>query len=547
MPKVTQENINELMQELITIISETNGISLNDTLELLMHSPTLKAKRTSHKLILEFQRLLADFHQDEIDVYTLLNHSVAKAFFEFFRHFPLPYHEEHIHLTGSMSAEFLYPRLKVLLEGPNRKIYEEKIIQAYGVKSIPIKSVEDVDNLIRLKEGEQFKEYLRILYLPKLVLYSKEAHVEAAYHMASELYNKYNVGSIRLKFTLSRATTDKSEQIPGLESVNEEDVVMGLYEGFKRFQNEHPFYQFILSPCFRKEAEFFDNENFKTKEEHFLYQCEKIIELVKKFPELNDHLVEVDTVGDEKELYRKAHFMQMKAGFRKLQYEGFKIRSHHGETWKSLKKGIQSVDNAMNIWRVDTLEHGLSLGINPNYYYHRMFQRVMEENEKSNGLNPKNIEYHEIMDMEWRDLIVRDKLIQGVPLTEIEQLSFLKTKFHAAREVESYQHDVLNRLINKEVSLVALPSSNMKLTGAFPDYKDHPFSWWEKKGVTLGVGTDNYITHNTDFIQEMLILLFSDPDNLKITKLLMVTTKESRRAYISSLLWQMRKKFCVNE
>jgi len=536
MPKVTQENINELMQELITIISETNGISLNDTLELLMHSPTLKGKRTPHKLIQEFQRLLADFHQDEIDVYTLLNHSVSKAFFEFFKNFPLPYHEEHIHLTGSMSAEFLYPRLKVLLEGPNRKIYEEKIIQAYGEKSIPIKSVEDVDNLIRLKEGEQFKEYLRILYLPKLVLYSKEAHVEAAYHMASELYNNYNVGSIRLKFTLSRATTDKSEQIPGLESVNEEDVVMGLYEGFKRFQDEHPFYQFILSPCFRKEAEFFDNENFKTKEEHFLYQCEKIIELVRKFPELKDHLVEVDTVGDEKELYRKAHFMQMKAGFRKLQYEGFKIRSHHGETWKSLKKGIQSVDNAMNIWRVDTLEHGLSLGINPNYYYHRMFQRVMEENEKSNGLNPKNIEYHEIMDMEWRDLIVRDKLIQGVPLTEIEQLSFLKTKFHAAREVESYQHDVLNRLINKEVSLVALPSSNMKLTGAFPDYKDHPFSWWEKKGVTLGVGTDNYITLDTDFIQEMLILLFSDPDNLKITKLLMVTTKESRRAYISSLL-----------
>lgn len=545
MPKVTQETINELMQELITIVSETNGISLNDTLELMMHSPSLKTQRKPHKLIQEFQRLLADFHQDEIDVYTLLNHSVAKAFFEFFKNFPLPYHEEHIHLTGSMSAEFLYPRLKVLLEGPNRKIYEEKIIQAYGNKSIPITSVEDVDNLIRLKEGEQFKEYLRILYLPKLVLYSKEAHVEAAYHMASELYNNYNVGSIRLKFTLSRATTDKTEQIPGLESVNEEDVVMGLYEGFKRFKDEHPFYQFILSPCFRKEAEFFDNENFKTKEEHFLYQCEKIIELVKKFPELKDHLVEVDTVGDEKELYRKAHFMQMKAGFRKLQYEGFKIRSHHGETWKSLKKGIQSVDNAMNIWRVDTLEHGLSLGINPNYYYHRMFQRVMEENEKSNGLNPKNIEYHEIMDMEWRDLIVRDKLIQGVPLTEIEQLSFLKTKFHAAREVESYQHDVLNRLINKEVSLVALPSSNMKLTGAFPDYKDHPFSWWEKKGVTLGVGTDNYITLNTDFIQEMLILLFSDPDNLKITKLLMVTTKESRRAYISSLLWQMRKKFCT--
>ncbi|GAB4024955.1 MAG: hypothetical protein Fur0010_28170 [Bdellovibrio sp.] len=545
MPKLAQETIEELLQELIIIISETNGISLNDTIELMLHSPTLKEKRKPLKLIQEFQRLLADFHQNVVDVDTILQHPVSDAFFQFFRNFPLPYHEEHIHLTGSLSAEFLYPRLKVLLEGPNKKIYEEKIKQVYGEKSVPITSVEDVDNLIRLKEDEQFKEYLRILYLPKLVLYSKEAHVEAAFHMAHDLYHKFNVGSIRLKFTLSRATTDSSEQVPGLEMVTEEDVVLGLYEGFMRFKRQHPFFHFILSPCFRKEAEFFDSENFKTKEEHFLYQCEKILELVKKYPELKDHLVEVDTVGDEKELYRKAHFMQMKAGFRKLQYEGFKIRSHHGETWKSLKKGIQSVDNAMNIWRVDTLEHGLSLGINPNYYYHRMFQRVMEENKKGNGLNPKNIEYHEIMDMEWRDLIVRDKLIQGIPLIESEYMSFLKTKFHTAREVESYQHDVLNRLINKQVSLVALPSSNMKLTGAFPDYKDHPFSWWEKKGVTLGVGTDNYITLNTNFIREMLILLYSDPENLKITKLLMVTTKESRRAFISSLLWQMRKKFCA--
>ena len=96
-------------------------------------------------------------------------------------------------------------------------------------------------------------------------------------------------------------------------------------------------------------------------------------------------------------------------------------------------------------------------------------------------------------------------------------------------------------MINKKVSLVALPSSNLKLTGQFPDYKDHPFSWWEKKGVKLGVGTDNYITLSTNYIQEMLILLFSDPENLKITKLLMIATKESRRPFISHLLWKMRK------
>jgi adenosine deaminase len=98
-------------------------------------------------------------------------------------------------------------------------------------------------------------------------------------------------------------------------------------------------------------------------------------------------------------------------------------------------------------------------------------------------------------------------------------------------------------MLDKQISLVALPSSNLKLTGSFPDYKDHPFSWWEKKGVELGVGTDNYVTLQTNFIQELLLILFSDPQNLKITKLLMVATRETRRPYISHLLWLMRKQY----
>ena len=57
--------------------------------------------------------------------------------------------------------------------------------------------------------------------------------------------------------------------------------------------------------------------------------------------------------------------------------------------------------------------------------------------------------------------------------------------------------------------------------------------------IRLGVGTDNYITLGTNFTQEMLILLYSDPYNLKIMKLLMVTTKEPRRPYLSHLLWRM--------
>ena len=428
-----------------------------------------------------------------------------------------------------------------ICEGKNKEIYEKKIRDVYGEDSIPINSIDDVDNLIRLKEGEQFGKYLEILYLAKLVLVDRKAHEDAAYHMAEELYSKFNVGQIRLKFTLSRSTTIESEKVPGIEDITEEDVVLGLYDGFKKFQKNNSFFKFIPSPSFRKENNLFDSENYETKKDHFEAQVNSLLNILDKHEFLRPFVSEVDTVGDEKELYRKVHFKQMKSGLRRLQYNGFQIRSHHGETWKTLKKGVQSVDNAMNIWHIDTLEHGLSLGINPNFYYHSLMQRVLEKNQKGEALKKGRQEYNEIQDMEWHDDSVKAKILKGTPLKDEEIISFTKTKFHTAREVEHYQHDVLNRMINKQVSLVALPSSNLKLTGCFPDYKDHPFSWWEKKGVRLGVGTDNYITLSTNFIQEMLILLFSDPVNLKITKLLMVSTKEKRRPYISHLLWEMRK------
>ncbi len=533
--------IQDIKISLIDVISETNGITINDTLELLGHHPGLKCNPLVEKSLAEFRKLIIGFHNNEVDISTVLNHPFSEAFFGFFKDFPIPYHEEHIHLTGSLSADFIYPRLKVLLKGPDQKLYEDKIRQVYGDDSIPINSIADIDRLIRLKEGEQFKTYLKILYLSKLILTTKEAHEAAAYHMASELYKKYNVGKIRLKFTLSRSTGISDEQIPGLLNLTEDDVVLGLYDGFMKFKKEKPFFNFILSPSFRKESNFFDQSAYPSKKEHFEDQVKSILEILKKYPFLQEVLSEVDTVGDEKEVYRKKHFLEMKSGLRRLQFQGFKIRSHHGETWKILRLGVQAVDNALNIWHIDTLEHGISLGINPNFYFHRLYQRIMEMNQLQKPLNPNSFEYDEIMDMEWQDEEVREKLIKGIALNSKEMEKFLKTKFHTAREIEHYQHDVLNRMINKKVSLVALPSSNLKLTGAFPDYKDHPFSWWEKKGVQLGIGTDNYITLSTNYIQELLILLYSNPDSLKITKLLMVATKETRRPYISHLLWEMRK------
>ncbi len=531
-----------LVKEFTELASETNGITLSDTLDLLISSSLKTKNPEAYETVTDFRKVLNEFITNEKSIDALIKHPFSLVLEDFFKRFPLKYQEEHIHLTGSLTAGFIWSKLKPLLDGPHQKIYEQKIKQVYGDQAWPIKSADDVNRLIRLKETEGFSAYLKILYLTKLIFTSKEAHSDAAYSMAEDLYLNYNVGQIRLKFSLSRSTSDSSEQIPGIDDVTAEDVIVGLYEGFASFQKQYPDFKFILSPSFRKESNFYDSSKYLNRKEHFQQQIDEIIKMTEKYPELKDCLSEVDTVGDEKEMYRKEHFFELQSGFRKLQYKGFKIRSHHGETWHTLRRGIQAVDNAMNIWHIDTLEHGISLGINPNRYFHRLYQKVIKQNMENKPVLPQSQDHRELHELDWgNNKLVMEKLLRGDVLSEKERTQFLKAKFHTAREVEQYQHDVLNRLIQKGVSLVVLPSSNNKLTGKFDDYKDHPFSWWEKKNVQLGVGTDNYVTLNTNYLREMLILLLTDPMNLKITKLLMVTTGETRRPYISQLLWQMRK------
>ncbi|HYC88251.1 MAG TPA: hypothetical protein VEO54_03495 [Thermoanaerobaculia bacterium] len=538
-------NGNELVPRLTSfltqLISETSGLSLEDTLVLGNNSPLLEPDLAAP--IREFHGRLGEFRLGRASIDALFAHPVSQALEAFFRAFPIPFRDEHIHLTGSLDAEFVWSRLEPLLNGPHRANYEERIARVYGEGALPIRSARDVDRLIRLRDEDRFDRYLQILYLPKLILTTREAHRAAAYHMASRLYRSSNVGALRLKFTLFRETTDPSEQIPGLAELTPEDVLLGLYEGFRDFQSEMPAFRFILSPSFRKEPGFYDATKYGSKRESFDDQVRQIIELLKKHPELREVVTEADTVGNERGFYRKVHFQELRVGMRKLQAYGLRTRSHHGETWDTLRHGVQAVDNAMNIWHVDAIEHGLSLGINPNFYFHSILQRMVRANQEGQPIAPGSRAYAELMDMDFstgREPI-RDKLVHGTPLSEREITLATKTKFHHAREVETYQHDVLNRMIDKRLTLISLPSSNKKLTGELTDYSDHPFSWWEKKGLRLGVGTDNDITLGTSFIREMLILLFTDPLELKITKLLIVTTGETRRAYISHLLWEMRK------
>ena len=160
---------------------------------------------------------------------------------------------------------------------------------------------------------------------------------------------------------------------------------------------------------------------------------------------------EVDTVGNEREMYRKVILGTCKMALEDCKEEAFKLDLTTVK-YETLAKGIQAVDNAMNIWHLDNLEHGISIGINPNYYYHSLFQRILKIIELPLALSLVQ-DFYEITEMDWKhDYQVMDKLVKGVPLNSAEEKAFTKAKFRTATEVERYQHDVLNRMIHKNIS-----------------------------------------------------------------------------------------------
>jgi adenosine deaminase len=525
--------------KLINLIAITNGLTLHDTLELAKKSTLIQFSSEEVLQLENFQELMCTHFLRGGQINNLLDHPVVKSLRYFLKNFPTPFIEEHTHLTGSLAPEFLYPMVKEELQGPRQSYHSEQLKNIYGHVPL-IENHYDLHSLLTIKEDQFFDDYLKILYLPKIILTSRERHRQASYHMAKIHREKFNVGTLRLKFTLSR-TSEPNDKRPLWEQVSSEDVLLGLYEGFRDYQKEDPHFKFILSPSFRKEHTFY-NAKYKSKEEDFNAQVNELLKLLDKYPELEKHVTDVDTVGNERDLFRKEHFNIYKNGFSKLKFRGLFLRSHHGEVWHTLKRGIQAVDNAMNIWNIDTLEHGLSIGVNPNVYFQQFLERLIEKNRRGKNdfsAQDKN-ELLEINMAKYPDL--KQKLMNGIQINAQEEKILVKIKFHAAREIEHYQHDVLNRLISKKISLVSLPTSNRKLTEHISENKDHPFTWWEKKGVNLGIGSDNYVTLGTNYINELLLILLTDPYNLKITKLLMVATGEHRRPVISRLLWEMKEK-----
>ena len=227
--KKTTTSTDRLTCALTEIIAETNGITLGDTLELIIAAPPEQLQKKDVQIIRDFYKLLLQFQIDQADIHDLLEHPFSQALRGFFSNFPLTFREEHTHLTGALDGEFVYPRLEKALHGKHGDSIRDTISAVYGIRPSSLRSMSSVDKLLRIQKNEAFDEYLQKLVLPKLLLTSRQDHADAAYHMASKMYHQYNVGAIRLKFTYSRVNSSgsASETIPGASKLSSDDVVLG--------------------------------------------------------------------------------------------------------------------------------------------------------------------------------------------------------------------------------------------------------------------------------------------------------------------------------
>ena len=105
--------IDEIEELFTKIVAETNGITISETLELLCQSKEIKQSNVVLSLVREFRDLISSYQFGSVSIDILLQHPVSKGIEKFFRKFPKKYHEEHIHLTGSLNSDFVYEGCKL--------------------------------------------------------------------------------------------------------------------------------------------------------------------------------------------------------------------------------------------------------------------------------------------------------------------------------------------------------------------------------------------------------------------------------------------------
>ena len=111
-----------LLKEFVEIVSETNGISLIDTLDLMLSSSLKNKNPEAYTWIFEFRFLLNQFITNEINLQKVMGHPFANVLEDFFKAFPIKYKEEHIHLTGSLTAEFIRKSFKKIFQDISKRM-----------------------------------------------------------------------------------------------------------------------------------------------------------------------------------------------------------------------------------------------------------------------------------------------------------------------------------------------------------------------------------------------------------------------------------------
>src|SRR5258708_31738582 len=100
--------VSRLTRLFTQLISETSGLSLEDTMKLARQSALIEDDAESRALVADFHDRLGHFRLNQSQIEPLLEHPIAHAPAAFVPAFPLPFHDEHIHLTASLHAQFLW-------------------------------------------------------------------------------------------------------------------------------------------------------------------------------------------------------------------------------------------------------------------------------------------------------------------------------------------------------------------------------------------------------------------------------------------------------